>query len=106
MEGEGGGGGAWQLVTELRLRRRYFSLASPTRPPSHLPPILRCLSEALGLDAVVTAPISNPTLAHDGYITTAILTIYNLLDFDYLCAILPFESVDLARDDATAEWYA
>ncbi|KAL1888401.1 hypothetical protein Sste5346_009609 [Sporothrix stenoceras] len=59
---------------------------------------------ALGLDAVVTAPMPHPAPPHGEYITSAIAAVYNALDMP--CVIVPYGKVDPVKDVASPEWYA
>ncbi|CAK7207972.1 hypothetical protein SEUCBS139899_010806 [Sporothrix eucalyptigena] len=59
---------------------------------------------ALGLDAVITAPMPHPAPPHGEYITSAIAAVYNALDMP--CTIIPYGYVDPVKDVASPEWYA
>lgn len=59
---------------------------------------------ALGLDAVVTAPMPHPAPPHGEYITSAIAAVYNALDMP--AVIVPYGKVDLTKDVASPTWYA
>lgn len=59
--------------------------------------------QALGLDAIITAPMPHPAPPHGEYITTAVSAMYNCLDWP--CTTIPHGRVDLQKDIASKEWY-
>ena len=59
--------------------------------------------QALGLDAIISAPMPHPAPPHGEYITSAISAMYNCLDWP--CTTIPHGRVDLVKDQAPKKWY-